>query len=210
MVFIEGCRDPKAVTLLLRAGSKRTLDECHRGVLDAVNVLRDFVRDPSIVAGGGSTEAAIARKVRQSATAFEGREQIVIQKFAEALEEIPLALAKNAGMNPIDTLTQLRSSQPLSGGGTSLRGVDAVERKVKEMFPEVIEPTMIKEQIFKTAVEVVSLLVRVDDVLMAKPTMHTHTHGDGTTHSHSGGDKEHRHDHFDRLGKKQRPAHHYY
>ena len=78
------------------------------------------------------------------------------------------------------------------------------------MLPSVIEPAVVKEQVYKTAVEVTNLLVRVDDVLMAKPTMYTHTHANGKKHSHAGGDKEHQHDHFDRLGRQQRPSHHYY
>jgi hypothetical protein len=88
--------------------------------------------------------------------------------------------------------------------------VDAIERKVQEMLPSVIEPAVVKEQVIKTAVEVTNLLVRVDDVLMAKPAMYTHSHSDGIQHSHAGGDKNHQHDHFDRLGKQQRPTHHYY
>jgi len=208
MVFVEGCENPKAVTLLLRANSKRTLDECHRSALDAINVLRDFVVRPSVVAGGGAAEAAIARAVREKASLVSGREQIVIQKFAEAFEEIPLTIARNAGMDVIDTLVQLRSKH--SNGKASTHGVDAVERRVQEMFPSVIEPATVKEQVIKTAVEVTNLLVRVDDVLMAKPTMYTHTHANGAKHSHAGGDREHQHDHFDRLGKQQRPMHHYY
>lgn len=208
MVFVEGCKDPKAVTLLLRANSKRTLDECHRSALDAISVLRDFIVRPSVVAGGGAAETAIAKVVREKASRIAGREQIVVQKFAEALEEIPLTIARNAGMDVIDTLVQLRSGH--SNGRASSYGVDAMERRVQEMLPSVIEPTVVKEQVIKTAVEVTNLLVRVDDVLMAKPTMYTHTHANGAKHSHAGGDKEHQHDHFDRLGRQQRPRHHYY
>jgi chaperonin GroEL (HSP60 family) len=208
MVFVQGCKDPKAVTLLLRANSKRTLDECHRSALDAISVLRNFVVRPSVVAGGGAAEAAIAKVVREKAFSISGRDQIVVQKFAEALEEIPLTIARNAGMDVIDTLVQLRSQH--SNGSVSSHGVNAIERKVQDMLPSVIEPVVVKEQVIKTAVEVSTLLVRVDDVLRAKPTMYTHTHADGTKHSHAGGDKEHQHDHFDRLGKQQRPSHHYY
>lgn len=209
MVFVQGCRNPKALTILLRANSKRTLDECHRSALDAIHVLKDFIVKPAIVVGGGSTEAAIAKKVREKAMLISGREQIVVQKFAEALEEIPLTIAKNAGMDVIDTLAQLRSGHALSNGKASSCGVDAIERKVQDMPQSVIEPAIVKEQVLKTAVEVTNLLVRVDDVLTAKPTMYTHTHN-GKQHSHAGGDKEHQHDYFDRLGKQQRPAHHYY
>jgi chaperonin GroEL (HSP60 family) len=210
MVFIEGCRNPKAVTLLLRANSKETLDECHRSVLDAINVLKDFITKPAIVTGGGSTEMAIARKVKKEAPNMIDRKQIVIQKFAEALEEIPLTIARNAGMNVIDTLAELRSKHSIDAGNAAFYGIDAIERTVDMMFPTIIEPSIVKEQIIKTAVEVTNMLIRVDDVLMAKPTMITHTHANGTEHSHAGGDKIHKHDYFDRLGKQQRPMHHYY
>ena len=208
MVFVEGCKNPKAVTLLLRANSKKIRDECHRSAIDAISVLRDFIVRPSVIAGGGAAEAAIARVVREKAHLISGREQIVVQKFAEALEEIPLTIARNAGMDVIDTLAQLRSQH--SNGKASSHGVDAMERKVQEMLPAVIDPSVVKEQVIKTAVEVTNLLVRVDDVLMAKPAIYAHSHADGIQHSHAGGDKKHRHDHFDRLGKQQRPTHHYY
>jgi chaperonin GroEL (HSP60 family) len=210
MVFVEGCKNPRAVTLLLRANSKRTLDECHRSALDALSVLRNFVKSPAIVPGGGSAEAAMAKYVRTKALQVKGREQIAVLNFADALEEIPLTIAKNAGMDELDTLTQLRSRHALSNGKASSFGVDALDRMIKEMYPRVVETLVVKEQVIKTAVEVVNLLLRVDDVLMAKPVMNTHTHEDGTKHSHAGGDKTHAHDHFDRLGKKQRPMHHYY
>ena len=208
MVFVEGCKNPKAVTILLRANSKRTLDECHRSALDVISVLRNFIIRPYVVAGGGAAEAALAKAAREKASSIVGREQLVIQKFAEALEEIPLTIARNAGMDVINTLAQLRSGH--SNGRASSCGVDAIERKVQEMFPSVIDSAMVKEQVIKTAVEVTNLLIRVDDVLMAKPTMYTHTHSNGAKHSHAGGDKEHQHDYFDRLGSQQRPKHHYY
>ena len=211
MVFVEGCKNPKSVTLLLRANSKRLLDEYHRSVLDAISVLKDFFIKPSIVAGGGSTEAIIAGRIRKIANSVSGREQFAVQKFADALEEIPLTIARNAGMNTVDTITKLRSKCSTSTNDNKLHwyGIDAIERKIKEMFSQnVIEPTLVKEQIIKTAVEATNQLIHVDHVLMAKPTMYTHTHADGTTHSHADGNKKH--DHFDKLGKMQRPSHHYY
>jgi chaperonin GroEL (HSP60 family) len=214
MVFIEECKNPKSVTLLLRANSKNLLDEYHRSVLDAISVLSDFIAKPTIVAGGGSVEAIIASKVRRNAYSVGSTKQIVLQKFADALEEIPLTIARNAGMNEIDTLIELRLkyANKVSSKINELNwyGVNPIERKVDEMLTnKIIEPSLVKEQVLKTAVEVTNLLVRVDDVLMAKPTMQTHTHDDGTKHSHAGGDKKHDH-YFDRLGKKQRPMHHYY
>jgi len=211
MVFVEGCKNPKSVTILLRANSKRLLDEYHRTVLDAIAVLKDFFINPSIVAGGGSTETIVANELRKGSFSIEGKEQAVIQNFAEALEEIPLTIARNSGMNVVDTLVQLRNKNAEHNNGRihSWYGVDTAERKVKEMYTQgVIEPLVVKEQVIKTASDVASLLLRVDEVIMKKPVMYTHTHGNGTTHSHSKGNKPH--DHFDNLGKMQRPSHHYY
>ena len=210
MVFIQGCKDPKAITLLLRANSKEILAEFHRSVLDGINVLKDFVVEPAVVTGGGSIEMAIAKMVKKRSSKMAGREQIVMLKFAEALEEIPLTIARNAGMNVIGTLSELRSKLSLSNRKAGSYGVDAVGRTVKMLHQSVIEPSLVKEQVIKTAVEVTTMLIRVDDVLMAKPTMYTHTHANGTRHSHADGEKIHEHDYFDRLGKQQRPTHHYY
>jgi chaperonin GroEL (HSP60 family) len=215
MVFVEGCKNPKSVTILLRACSKRLLDEYHRSILDAIAVVTNFIVTPSIVGGGGSTEMLMADIVRKKANSTNCREQIVLQKFAAALEEIPLTIARNAGMNTIDTLAQLRTKhkQHISSAFTSPAswfGIDAIERKVEEIYSQrIIEPAAVKEQIIKSAIEVTTLLIRVDDVLMAKPALYTHTHADGTRHSHAGGEGKHDH-YFDKLGKQQRPSHHFY
>jgi len=227
MVFVNGCRNPKSITFLLRANSKKILDEFHRTILDSIYVLRNFIMLPKIVPGGGAVESFITRLVKERSYLYSGKEQIVIQKFADALEEIPLTIARNAGMNTIDIGTRLREkvySQSLLknkkvskmdlayNNNHDWYGINAIERKIDNMMNlHVIEPLMVKEQILITATEVINLLLRVDDVLMKKPIDthgHTHTHLDGTTHSHKGGSKPH--DHFDRLGKQQRPMHHYY
>jgi archaeal chaperonin len=226
MVFVNGCRNPKSITFLLRANSKKILDEFHRTILDSIYVLRNFIELPKIVPGGGAVEAFIALLVKERSYMYSGKEQIVIQKFAEALEEIPLTIARNAGMNIVDVGAQLREkvySQYLVNHEKIWKGdhpynnnhhwygINAIERKIDNMMKlHVIEPLMVKEQILITAAEVIKLLIRVDDVLMKKPVMdtHMHTHMDGTTHSHKGGNKAH--DHFDKLGKQQRPMHHYY
>lgn len=209
MVFIDECRDPKSVTLLLRANSKRVLDEYHRSVLDAFAVLRDYILSPCIVGGAGATEAKIAAEIRAKSRQVASRLQLVLQKFADALEEIPVTLARNAGMNVTNVITQLRSKHSMANARVGWYGVDSKRRRVDDLFSSVIEPSMMKEQVLKTAVEVTCMLLRVDDVLIAKPTMQTHTHRDGIQHSHPGGDKKHDH-YFDRLGKQQRPMHHYY
>jgi archaeal chaperonin len=211
MVFIEECTNPKSVTILLRSSSKSTLDEYHRSVLDAIFVLRNFVARPFTVYGGGSFESIIASRIRKLANATSGRKQIVLEKFAGALEEIPLTIARNAGMDVMDTTAELRARiSKQVDGKIGWYGINAIERRVDDMrLKRVLESVVVKEQILKTAVEVTSLLIRVDDVLMMKPLMNTHIHADGTKHSHSGGDKKHDH-YFDKLGKQQRPMHHYY
>lgn len=210
MVFVEGCTNPKSVTLLLRSQSKRYLDEFHRSVLNAIHVLEDFIITPQIVVGGGSTEAMISKKLREVAYTIEGKEQIVVEKFADAMEEIPLTIARNSGMNAINTLTELRSKidQTSSENLTKWYGIDALDRKVQDLEAKnVIEPMVVKEQVLKTASEVVQMLLRVDDVFEKKPLDNTHTHADGTTHSHAHGREKHDHD---AMGRVQRPMHHYY
>lgn len=209
MVFVDECSNPRSVTLLLRASSKRVLDEYHRSVLDGLAVLRDYILNPKIVGGAGATEVIVASAIRAKSMQIFGRLQLVVQKFADALEEIPITLARNAGMDTVNTILQLRSKHSSSYGVVRWYGVNSEEKKVSILFPSVIEPALVKEQILKTAVEVACMLLRVDDVIMAKPCMQTHSHADGTNHSHPGGDKKHDH-YFDRLGKQQRPMHHYY
>jgi len=113
-VFIEGCRNPHSVTILIRGGSQRVVDEVDRSIHDALMVVKDVVENPSIVAGGGSPEAYLAGQLKELADTFDGREQLAIKQYAEALESIPLTIAENAGMDPIDTIIALRAKQ--SGG----------------------------------------------------------------------------------------------
>jgi archaeal chaperonin len=211
MVFIEECLNPKSVTILLRSSSKVFLDEYHRSILSSLLVIQNYIIKPEAVYGGGSLELIIADKIRKLDYTTGGKNQVVLEKFADALEEIPLTIARNAGMNTLDTIAELRSkiSQQVNGE-FPWYGINAAERKVEDMSHNgVLEPAAVKEQVLKTAVEVSCLLIKVDDVLMMKPVAYTHTHSDGTNHSHSGGDKRHDH-YFDRLGKQQRPSHHYF
>jgi thermosome len=162
-VFVEGCKHPKSVTILIRGGSQRVVDEADRSVHDALMVSKDVLEKPAIVAGGGAPEAYAAGKIREWASTLSGREQLAAEKFAEALEAIPLALAENAGMDPIDTLTELRSRQ---SKGAKWTGVDARNARVADMSKlDVVEPLAVKEQIIKSATEAASMILRVDDVI---------------------------------------------
>ena len=162
-VFIEGCKNPKAVTILVRGGSQRVVDEAERSVHDALMVTKDVLEKPEIVAGGGATEAYIANELRGWSSNLEGRAQLAVQKFADALDSIPLALGQNAGMNPIDIMTELREKQ---NKGAKWTGVDVRNTKVTDMFKQdVLEPLVVKEQIIKSATEVACMLLKIDDVI---------------------------------------------
>jgi chaperonin GroEL (HSP60 family) len=162
-VFVEGCKHPKSVTLLLRAGSQRVVDEAERSVHDAIMVVKDVMELPSIVAGGGAPETFAATKIRIWAKSLEGREQLAAEKFAEALESIPLSLCENAGMDSIDTLASLRSKQL---GGNKWTGIDVMNGKVADMkSSDIIEPLAVKLQIISAAAEASCMILRIDDVI---------------------------------------------
>jgi len=162
-VFVEGCKHPKSVTLLLRGGSQRVVDEVERSVHDALMVVKDVILKPEIVAGGGAPETFAATKIRGWAKSLEGREQLAAEKFADALEEIPITLAENAGMDPIDTLTLLRSKQQKKEKWT---GIDVMKAKIANMkSSDIIEPLAVKLQIVSAATEAACMILRIDDVI---------------------------------------------
>lgn len=162
-VFVEGCKNPKSVTLLLRGGSQRVVDEVDRSVHDALMVVKDVMENPSIVAGGGAPETFAATRLRNWAKSLEGREQLAVEKFADSLEAIPLTLSENAGMDPIDTLTNLRSKQLK---GEKWTGVDVMKGRVGNMkTSEIIEPLSVKNQIVSAATEAACMILRIDDVI---------------------------------------------
>lgn len=162
-VFIEGCKNPKAVTILIRGGSQRVVDEADRSLHDALMVLKDVLEKPYIVAGGGAPEAYIATHIRNWSSGLEGREQLAVIKFAEALETIPNSLATNAGMDPIDTMAELRAKQTK---GMKWTGINVKNTNVLDMYKQnVLEPVVIKEQIIKSAIEAACMILRIDDVI---------------------------------------------
>lgn len=162
-VFVEGCKKPQSVTILIRGGSQRIVDEVDRSIHDALMVARDVIERPAIVSGGGSAEANIAAQLKTWADTFDGREQLAIKKYAESLETIPLTIAENAGMDPIDTIASLRQSH--SQGMTST-GIDARNTKIADMAAiDVVEPVAVKEQIIKSATEAACMVLRIDDVI---------------------------------------------
>ena len=162
-VFIEGCKNPHSVTILIRGGSQRVVDEVDRSIHDSLMVVKDVIETPSIVTGGGSAEAYLAGQLNEYADSFDGREQLAIKQYAEALESIPLTIAENAGMDPIDTIISLRAKQ---NSGKKGAGINARESKIGDMNSlSILEPLVVKEQIIKSATETACMILRIDDVI---------------------------------------------
>jgi thermosome len=166
MVFIEKCKDPKSVSVLIRAGIEKMIDEAERAIHDALSVVADVIEHNKVVAGGGAAEAEIAKELRDYAASVGGREQLAIEAFADAVEAIPKTLAENAGLNTIDILVALRSAHQKRRGVTM--GVNVFSGGVTNMLAEgVLEPVWVKQQALKSAAEVASMILRIDDVIAA-------------------------------------------
>ena len=164
-VFVEGCKNPKAVTILVRGGTQRIVDEAERALHDALMVTKDVVELPAVVAGGGAPEEEVSVQLRDWAQKLSGREQLAALKFADAMESIPLTLAENAGMDPIDTQVDLRARHGKEG---KWFGVDALNGKVADMYAKAVwEPLAVKLQILRAATEAASMILRIDDVIAA-------------------------------------------
>jgi len=163
MTFIEGCKNPKSVAILIRGGTERIVDEAERSIHDALSVIRDVVQEPKALAGGGAPELEISRALRDYAESLPGREQLAVQRFAEAIETVPITLGENAGLDPIDILSELRARHDK---GETWAGVDVFEGKVKDMKKlEVYEPLAVKKQIIKSATEAATMILKIDDVI---------------------------------------------
>ena len=163
MTFIEGCKNPKAVTILIRGATQRMTAEAERSIHDALCVIRDLIQEPKIVAGGGAPEMEMASVLRKYAESVTGREQLAIRIFAEALESIPVTLAENAGLDPIDILVELRTRHEK---GETWAGIEVLEGKIKDMSKvNIFEPLSVKKQIIKSANEAASMILKIDDVI---------------------------------------------
>jgi thermosome len=166
MIFVEKCKDPHSVAVLIRAGLERMVDEAERAMTDALSVVSDVVENSKIVAGGGAVEVEVAKELRDYATKVGGREQLAIEAFADAIEIIPRTLAENAGLEPIDIVVELRSAHEKKDG--EYMGVNVFTGKVENMQENgVIEPLVVKEQAIKSAAESASMILRIDDVIAA-------------------------------------------
>ncbi|MBS7614736.1 TCP-1/cpn60 chaperonin family protein [Candidatus Bathyarchaeota archaeon] len=165
MTFVEGCKNPRSVAILIRGGTERVVDEAERSVHDALCVVRDVVQEPKIVIGGGAPEVEVARSLREFAETLPGREQLAVQSYAEAVEVVPTTLGENAGLDPIDIISDLRAFHEK---GQKWAGVDVFEGKVVDMEKnDVYEPLAVKKQIIKSATEAASMILKIDDVIAA-------------------------------------------
>ena len=163
-IFIEECKDPKAVVILIRGGSELIIDEVDRALHDALCVVRDVVEDQKLVGGGGAPELETAVQLREFAQTLEGREQLAVEVFADSLDIIPKTLAENAGLDQIDILMKLRAAHQQ---GNKFAGFDLETGDViKDMMViGVVEPTVVKIQAIKSSVEAASMILRIDDVI---------------------------------------------
>lgn len=167
MLFVEKCKDPRSVAILIRAGLERMVDEAERAMTDALSVVSDVIETNKIVAGGGAIEVEVAKELKSYATKIGGREQIAVESFADAMEIVPKTLAENAGLEAIDVIVDLRSAHEKTDGG-QFKGVNVFTGKIDNMKDKgILEPVVVKEQAIKSAAESASMILRIDDVIAA-------------------------------------------
>jgi archaeal chaperonin len=167
MIFVEKCKDPHSVAILIRGGLERMVDEAERVIIDALSVISDVTENNKIVAGGGAIEVEIAKELRKYSTKVGGRQQLAIEAFADAVEVIPRTLAENGGLEPIDILIELRRVHDKEDG--KFIGINVFTGKLQNSIDNgVIEPIVVKEQAIKSAAESAAMILRVDDIITAK------------------------------------------
>jgi thermosome len=166
MTFVTGCKNPKAVSILIRGGTEHVVDEIDRSLNDAISVVSVTFEDGKLVTGGGSTAAELALKLRDYAASVGGREQIAIDAFASAMEVVPTALSENAGLDPIDVLIELRQAHK---SGKKFAGINVFSGKVVDMRKEkVLEPIRVGRQAIISATDAAVMILRIDDVIASK------------------------------------------
>ncbi|HEC89006.1 MAG TPA: thermosome subunit, partial [Thermoplasmatales archaeon] len=171
LTFITDCKNPKAVSILLRGGTEHVFDELERALHDALSVVKAALEDGKVIAGGGAAATEIAMALRDYAPTVGGREQMAIEAFADAIEVIPKTLAENAGLDPIDMMLEIRSAHKK---GDKYAGINVLEGKVDDMMKNnVIEPLRLGIQEIQSASEAATMILRIDDVIAAKQSKGT-------------------------------------
>jgi len=165
--YVRGCKNPKAVTILIHGGSEHVIDETERAIMDGLGDVASAIETKLIVPGGGAIEIELSRRLKEFSLGFQGREQLAVREFANALEFIPLTLAENAGLDPIDILTELKAKHD---EGQMNFGLNLFTNKVENVIgARIIEPYKIKSQALSSATEVAIMILRIDDVIASKP-----------------------------------------
>ena len=165
MTYITGCKNPKAITILIRGGTDHVIDEVERAIRDGLGDLATVVKDQKVVAGGGAVEIELSRRLKEFSRTLKGREQLAVEQFALAMEFIPITLAENAGMDPLDTLTELKMSHE---AGNKNHGLNLFTGRIEDtMSRGIIEPLRVKTQAISSASEVAIMILRIDDVIAA-------------------------------------------
>ncbi len=165
MTFVRGCTNPKALSLLIHGGTEHVIDEFERAIKDGLGDVAAVIKQKKVVAGGGAIEIELAKKLREFSTSLSGREQLAVEQFANALEYIPVTLAENAGLDPIDTLTELKSKHD---DNDDKAGLNLFNGKIENTFDAgIVEPLKIKTQAINSASEVAVMILRIDDVIAA-------------------------------------------
>tara|TARA_Y100000310_G_scaffold135179_1_gene134054 strand:+ start:3079 stop:4695 length:1617 start_codon:yes stop_codon:yes gene_type:complete len=166
MTYVLGCKNPKALTILVRGGTEHVVDEIERAIKDGLGDVAATLKDSKVVAGGGAVEIELSRKLREFAQQLKGRERLAVEEFASALEFIPTTLAENAGMDPIDVLTELKG---VHDAGNVNAGLNLFTGKIEDTSAQgIIEPLKVKTQAVSSASEVAIMILRIDDVIAAR------------------------------------------
>jgi len=184
--FVTGCKNPRSVSVLLRGGTEHVVDEMERSLEDAVSAVAVAVEDGKYLVGGGAAFAELAMALRDHATTIGGREQLAIEAFANGLDIVPRSLAENAGMDPIDTLIDLRSAHKQKKRST---GVDVLAGKVADLEPKgIFEPIRVVRQAIASATDAAVMILRIDDVIASKEPKPSAKGPGGEDHGGMGGD----------------------
>jgi chaperonin GroEL (HSP60 family) len=163
LTYVKGCSNPKALTILIHGGTEHVLDEIERAIKDGLGDVVCSLKTGLIVAGGGAVEIELARRLREFSQGLSGREQLAVDEFASALEFIPITLAENAGLDPIDILTELKSRHD---SGENNAGLNLFTNKIENVLEaKIIEPLKIKSQAINSATDVATMILRIDDVI---------------------------------------------
>lgn len=171
LIYIRGCKNPKAVTIIVRGSSAHVMDEIERAIKDGLGDVISAVKSGKVVAGGGAVEIELSRRLKMYAKTLSGREQLAIEEFANSLESIPETLAENAGLDPIDILTELKKRHE---SGSIREGLNLLRDKIEDTYNAgIIEPLKVKLQAIQSASEVAQMILRIDDVLISRGSQKT-------------------------------------